>query len=140
LPAGANSEELIKRPVLYQIEYRDGLKASIFMASGPVREFCVAWKYAGGETQSTCFWLQDGRPFMHFTYLLKGVEQMLNSGRPTWPAERTLMTSGQLDAALQSKQRGGVVVETPYLNITYQSDWNWQMPPAPPTTRPTAGP
>jgi hypothetical protein len=140
LPAGANIEELIKRPVLYQIEYRDGLKASVFMAGGPVREFCAAWKYADQSTQSTCFWLQDGRPFMHFTYLLKGVEQMIHSGRPSWPAERTLLTSGLLDAALQSKQRGGQVIDTPHLSAAYQSNWNWQMPPPPPTTRPTAGP
>jgi hypothetical protein len=140
LPAGANVEELIKKPVLFMIDYRDGLKASIFMASGPVHEFCVAWKYADGQSQSTCFWLQDGRPFMHFTYLVKGIEQMMQTGKPAWPAERTLLTSGLLDATLQSKQRGGQVVETPYLTITYQSDWNWQMPPAPPPTRPTAGP
>jgi hypothetical protein len=140
LPAGANIEELIKKPVLYVIDYRDGLKASIFMCSGPVHEFCVAWKYSDGRSQSTCFWLQDGRPFMHFSYLLKGIEQMVQTGKPAWPAERTLLTSGLLDAALQSKQRGGEVVETSYLNIAYQSNWNWQMPPAPPPTRPTAGP
>jgi hypothetical protein len=140
LPAGASIEELIKRPVLYVIDYRDGLKASVFMAGGPVREFCVAWKYADERIQSTCFWLQDGRPFMHFTYLLKGIENMMQTGKAAWPVERTLLTSGLLDAALQSKQRSGQVIATPYLKIAYQSPWAWQMPPAPPPTRPTAGP
>jgi hypothetical protein len=131
LPAGKPIEELSKTPVLYLIDYRDGLKASVITPGSPVGEFTVAWRYADGRTQSTCFHTQEGRPFMHFTYLLKGAEQMIHTGKPTWPAERTLLTSGVLDAVLLSKHRGGEVVPTPYLNIAYRSDWNWQMPPAP---------
>jgi hypothetical protein len=98
----------------------------------------VAWRYADGATQSTCFATQEGRPFMHFTYLLKGVEQLVHTGQPPWPAERTLLTSGLLDALLQSRRRGQPV-ETPHLQIAYQSHWTWQMPPPAPPTRPTAG-
>ena len=97
---------------LYVVDYRDGLRASILWAS-PINEWTVAWRYADGSTQSTCFWTQEGRPYMHFTYLLKGVEQMMHTGQPTWPVERTLLTSGTLDAALQSHSRGGQIVETP---------------------------
>lgn len=140
LPAGTKLEEAIKRPVLYLIEYRDGLRASVLMASGPVQEFCAAWRYQDGSAESTCFWLQDGRPFMHFTYLLKGVEHMLQTGQPAWPVERTLLTSGVLDAVLNSQHQKGALLETPQLKIAYASNWNWQMPPAPPPTRPTAGP
>ena len=75
---------------------------------------------------------------MHFTYLLKGAEQMIHTGKPTWPVERTLLTSGLLDGVLISKKRGGEAVETRYLNVAYQSDWNWQMPPPPPPGRPSA--
>jgi hypothetical protein len=139
LPAGSSIEEHSRRPVQYQIEYNDGFKASIITPGSPVGEFTVAWRYADGRSQSTCFHTQEGRPFMHFTYLLKGAEQMFHTGKPTWPAERTLLTSGMLDAALLSKHRGGEVVPTPYLNIAYQSNWNWQMPPPPPPTRPTQG-
>jgi hypothetical protein len=139
LPDGSLIEEFSKRPVLYQIEYSDGLKASIITPGGPVGEFTVAWRYSNGRTQSTCFFTQEGRPFMHFTYLLKGAEQMIHTGKPTWPVERTLLTSGLLDAALLSRKQGGDVVPTPYLNIAYKSDWNWQMPPPPPPTRPTQG-
>jgi hypothetical protein len=138
LPAGKSIEEIGRNPVLYVIDYRDGLRASILWA-GPIGEWTVAWRYADGSTQSTCFYTQEGRPFMHFTYLLKGAEQMFHTGRPTWPVERTLLTSGMLDAVLQSRKRGGEVIETPYLNVAYKSDWNWQMPPPPPPTRPTAG-
>jgi hypothetical protein len=139
LPPGKSIEELAKKPVLYLIEYRDGLRANVLMANNALQEFSAAWRYADGSTQSTLFWLQDGRPYMHFAYLLKGVEQMIHTSKPTWPVERTLLTSGILDGVLQSRSRGGAEVETPYLNFAYQSDWNWQMPPAPPPTRPAAG-
>ena len=138
LPAGKTIEELAKKPVLYVIDYRDGLRASILTPGGPVAEWTAAWKYADGRTQSTCFSTQEARPYMHFTYLLKGAEQMIHTGKPTWPVERTLLTSGMLDGVLISRKRGGEALEAPYLNIAYQSDWNWQMPPSPPPGRPSA--
>ena len=73
---------------------------------------------------------------MHFTYPVKGIEQMFHTGKPSWPAERTLYTSAILDATLISLKRGSTAVPTPYLNIPYQSDWNWEQPPPPPLGRP----
>ncbi len=139
LPAERSIEDSGRNPVLYVIDYRDGLRASILWAS-PINEWTVAWRYGDGSTASTCFSTQEGRPFMHFTYLLKGVEKMMVSGQPTWPVERTLLTSGVLDAVLQSRRRDGEIVETPQLGIAYQSNWSWEMPPAPPPTRPSGGP
>jgi hypothetical protein len=138
LPAGKSIEEIGKNPVLYVIDYRDGLRASILWAS-PINEWTVAWRYGDGSTQSTCFWTQEGRPYMHFTYLLKGVEQMMLTGKPSWPVERTLLTSGMLDALLTSRHRDHQPIETTYLNIAYKSDWTWQMPPPPPPARPSQG-
>src|SRR5262249_24510568 len=60
-------------------------------------------------------------------------------GRPTWPAERTVLTSGALDFLLQSKLRGGETIATPQLKLEYRSDWNWREPPAPPPNRPLDG-
>jgi hypothetical protein len=62
---------------------------------------------------------------------------MFHTGQPTWPAERTLMTSALLDALLISKNKNGMTVPTDYLNFKYISNWNWKQPPPPPPGRPS---
>jgi hypothetical protein len=61
---------------------------------------------------------------------------MMLSGKPSWPVERTLMTSGALDALLISRMKGGERIRTPYLEFSYTPDWRWQEPPPPPPGRP----
>jgi hypothetical protein len=130
-------KQLVKDPVLFVVEYLDGLRAYILTLNGAVNEWGVAWKTVNGQKKSTTFWTQEARPYMHFTYLVKGTEKMFHSGQPTWPAERTLMTSALLDALLISKSKNGAIIPTPYLNFKYTTDWNWKQPPPPPTARPS---
>ena len=128
--------ELAKAPDMFVIEYRDGLKAFVLTLNGAVNEWGVAWKTAAGAQKSTTFWTQEARPYMHFTYLVKGTEKMFHTGQPTWPAERTLITSALLDALLISKSKNGAAVPTDYLDFKYTSKWNWKQPPPPPPGRP----
>ncbi len=128
--------EVVPEPVLFHIEYTDGLKANLLTLNGAVAEWAVAWRDANERVDATLFWTQEARPLMHFTYLVQGIEHMFQTGKPTWPAKRTLLTSGLLDALLISKQRGGAPLETPYLDLRYQTDWNWRQPPPPPPGRP----
>ncbi len=129
--------ELVKTPDMFVIEYRDGLKAFVLTLNGAVNEWGVAWKTTAGAQKSTTFWTQEARPYMHFTYLVKGTEKMFFTGQPTWPAERTLMTSALLDALLISKNKNGMTVPTDYLDFKYTSNWNWKQPPPPPPGRPS---
>ncbi len=133
IPAGKQVEDLAKEPVLFVVEYRDGLKASVLMLNGAVQEFAAGWKYKDrSEPQATLFWLQPVRPYHHFAHLLKGIEKFMQTKQAPWPVERTLLTTGLLDAALISKTKNGDWLETPYLNIHYKSNWNWSQPPPPP--------
>ena len=57
----------------------------------------------------------------HFSYLGLNIEEMFVSGRPTWPVERTLLTSGVLEAALTSRYEGYRRLETDWLDVAYES-------------------
>jgi hypothetical protein len=139
LPAAIKEKKLadfVPNPVLFIIDYADGLRANILTLNGAVGEWSAAWRYDDDSVESTLFFTQEARPFMHFTNLVQGVDEMMQTGKPAWPVERTLLTSGTLDALLVSKKDKGRRLETPYLTFSYQSPWNWKQPPAPPPDRP----
>lgn len=142
LKPGQSVEQLAVQPALLVIDYRDGLRVCVLNLDKVVIEWAVAWRYADddpqmpGQVRSTLFWTQPQRPFSHFMHLLRGVERMMHTGEPSWPAERTLLTSGTLDALHISKLRGRRV-DTPYLDIRYRTDWDWQQPPPPPGRQPS---
>ncbi len=136
LRSGKTLQELAKEPALFVLDYEDGLRASILTANGAAGEWTVGWRYEGGQTASTCFWTQEARPFMHFTFLVQGIEKMIHTSQPTWPPERTLLTSGALDALLVSRKADGKPIDTPQLKIAYQPTYAWRQPPPPPANRP----
>lgn len=139
LAKDAKLRDISKNAVLFVIEYNDGLRAGV-LTHEAFAEWSAAWRYTDGGTESTLFRVQDTRPFMHFGVLLRNLESFFKTGQPNWPVERTLLTTGLLDALLISHRDDGRVVETPYLDITYRSEWNWRQPPPPPANRPLDSP
>ena len=93
--------------MLFVLDYEDGLRACILTLNNAVAEWAVAWEYEDRTIESTLFCTEETRPFRHFTFQVMGIEKMMHTGRPTWPVERTLLTSGALDALLLSKKEGG---------------------------------
>ncbi len=129
--------ELVPAPRLFRIEYADGLRSHFLELNGAAGEWSAAWRSAeDNRIESSLFWTQEGRPAAHFTLLLHAIEQMVFTGKPSWNVERTLMTSGTLDALLLSLKENQRRVETPYLMFNYQPIWRWTEPPSPPPMRP----
>lgn len=139
LAEGTNLEERIKDPVLITIRYLDGLKTQALLLDYPVVEWAVAWRLADGREQSTVYWTQEERPLTQFGIQLDGIAALMNTGKPPWPAERTLLTTGVLAAMFESL-KSGQKVETPHLDVKYESKWNFQQPLDPPPGRPLTGP
>lgn len=125
------------KPAAFFIEYRDGLRAVLLHDLGAANsEWVVAWSETGrDEPHATSFWTQEERPLGHFSFLVQGIEKMVHTGLPTWPPERTLLTTGILAAIFESRKQGRRM-ETPQLAIGYQPTFQWTDPPAPPPGRP----
>lgn len=121
------------------IEYRDGLKAAALMANGLAHEgrsgaFTFAAQLRGEAQPRAChFYLQVEGPFGHFSYLLQAIDKMIQTGHASYPVERTLLTTGILDAAMTSLHEKGKRLETKHLKIEYQPvDWPFAPGPVPP--------
>lgn len=105
-------------PAAFLLEYRDGLRATVLMLEGYVRGFAFAARLADQpEPVSTHFYLESQEPFGHFARLLRRFEDMVLSGQPPYPIERTVLTTGALDFLMRSR---GQRLETPELAIAYE--------------------
>ncbi|MFC1693603.1 hypothetical protein ACFL1R_08880 [Candidatus Latescibacterota bacterium] len=118
----------VRHPVLFLIEYRDGLKAAVYRLSGHLSWRGFAASISGKkEPVSTLFWLQNGRPYGYFGGFVHYIEELIINGKPSYPVERTLLTTGTLAALMNSsyyngrKLDEGRRIETPLLDITYRA-------------------
>jgi hypothetical protein len=117
---------------IFLIDYRDGLKAAAVLLNGFVLDgngggFGFAARAKDDpKPLTTHFYLENEAPFGHFGYLLKAIERMIHTNHPAYPVERTLLTTGILDAVMTSRHEAGKRQETPYLNIKYEAtDWGF---------------
>ncbi|MYE89957.1 hypothetical protein F4X33_13280, partial [Candidatus Poribacteria bacterium] len=117
-PSGA-MEDHCENPALFLLEYQDGFRGAALMLNGYVTDLAYAGR-VGGEIYGSEFYLH-GDPHPHFSYLSLNIEEMFVTGVPTYPVERTLLTSGVLEAALDSRHQGYIRLETPHLDIGYRS-------------------
>jgi hypothetical protein len=116
---------LVKDPVAYRYQHTDGLQSTVLLMNGLVKDFNFA-AYVGSsrEPWSTQMYLPmpDGRTTLanFFSPQVNNVEKMYLTGKPTYPVERTLLTTGLTAAGVDSLFRGQTRVETPHLAIRYQ--------------------
>lgn len=109
-----------KRASLFLFEYLDGFMGAQFMLP-TVTKTAVALKIKGHKRPFATHFEERAHPrYPHFAYLLKAIECMMHTGSPSYPVERTLLTSGILDRAITSRSQKGKKLMTPELTIAYQ--------------------
>jgi len=112
-------QELVKKPVAYVIEYRDGLRATMLNLRGALKDFNFAARVTGIGVVSTQFLLTPEPNVTYSACLMNKAEEMFVSGRAPYPVERTLLTSGMTEAFHKSYGGGGKRLETPELSVKY---------------------
>ena len=113
---------LVKNPAAYFIEHSDGLRTTLLMLNGAVRDFNFAARVRGAGVQSCQFLLTPTPNVTYSACLVDKIEEMFATGRAPYPVERTLLVSGVLESCLESsKVLGGKRLETPHLSVKYRA-------------------
>ena len=113
--------QLVKDPAAYCIEYNDGTRATLLMLVGADQDFTFSARVEGHGLIATQFFRSPTPNVTYSAGLAAKIEQMLITKSAPYPARRTVLTSGILEAALTSRMRENRRLETPHLAaVSYQ--------------------
>lgn len=121
-PTDEQIRECVKDPIAYRIEYTDGTKATMLLMNGLVNDFTFAARMKNpAEIISTLFYLPPNPNVTYSAELMSKAEETFLTGKSPCPLERTLLTSGLVEAGVRSVGTEQKRIETPYLNIRYRA-------------------
>ena len=119
-PTPDQMREWVKEPLAYRIEYVDGTRATMLLMNGLVGDFTFAARIEGEpEPLSTLFYLPPVPNVAYSAELMAKAEATFMTGASPCPIERTLLTTGLVEACVQSVGKGQERLETPHLAVTY---------------------
>jgi hypothetical protein len=104
-------------------QYRDGLRSIVLGVSGGGG---IKWHFAcriAGEPKplATSFYVGPWQNRNLFKALAHAIQIHFREPRAPYPVERTLLTTGALAAAMDSRFEGGRALDTPHLNVDYKA-------------------
>jgi hypothetical protein len=128
-PPAAPGRDILTRlalPVAYVVEYVDGLRATVLILNGHVDDTTIGARIKGSDGTetfvSTLMYLPAPPGASFFNPLVLRVEDFFRTGHPPYPVERTLLTGGILDVALESRIHQHRPIAAPELAaIDYQA-------------------
>jgi hypothetical protein len=119
-PTVEQMKQWVKNPVAYRYEYADGLKATMLLLNGLVGDFTAAVRIKGQtEPLSTLFYLPPNPNVTYSAGLMARAEELFTTGTAPYPLERTLLTTGLVEAGMGSLADGQKRLDTPHLSIPY---------------------
>lgn len=103
------------------IEYKDGFRATMLKAGDDSIRWNLACRLAGeSKPRATRYYVGPWRNRYLFKAFSRAIQHHLSHGKAPWPVERTLLTTGILDAAMHSRFQGGKILSTPQLEFSYR--------------------
>ncbi|CAG7652738.1 hypothetical protein ACFQI7_13385 [Paenibacillus allorhizosphaerae] len=93
-------------PVLFIVEYGDGVKGYVLQLQRFVREWAYAFRGEDGEITAARCDSGLGRPYSHFEKLTRQIEHMVITGQSTVCKERTYLTTGMINTGMESLHLG----------------------------------
>ncbi len=123
-PTTDDLKKRVEDPIAYHYEHTDGLKSTMILFNGLVRDFNFAARLEGRDDPlSTQMYLPMPPAYTtlanFFSPQVNNIEKMFLTGKPAYPVERTLLTNGLVVAGVDSLHEGHKRIETPHLNIAY---------------------
>lgn len=105
------------------LTYNDGLKASVLaIGGGGADRWNFACRLRGrDEPLATAIFNSPWGNRGLFKALSHAIQHTFTTGRAPYPAERTLLTTGAVEAVMRSFEREGDVIQTPELAIAYET-------------------
>lgn len=109
-------------PHAIAIEYNDGLRATVLTTGGSSDRWNFACRLGGEKKpRATAYFNGPWGNRCLFQALSHAIQQHFIHGVEPYPAERTLLTTGMVEAVIRSFEQQGLVIETPHLEISYRS-------------------
>lgn len=119
-PTPEQIRQWVNDPVAYRFEYVDGVRATMLLMNGLVNDFTFAARLKGqADPLSTLFYLPPNPNVVYSAALMEMAEQTFLTGKSPYPVERTLLTTGLVEAGVRSLGTGQARIETPHLAIRY---------------------
>lgn len=116
----------VTNPLAIFVEYNDGTRGAVLNLIEQSSDLAFAGDIAGQTRPAACCMLLPGPPRARFfDPLSHHIAELLMTGLPNYPAERTLLTTCICDFAHRSLEQGGAPLSSPLLDVRY---------PAPPSS------
>jgi hypothetical protein len=114
--------KLVAEPVLFLINYRDGLKGRILICNGLLRSWVFAAFPSSGRPMLSTDCRISFSLHTHWGYMVRNFENLVLEHKQPNPIERTLLTTGILANLFKSLAEGGAEIRTPALEeIRYRA-------------------
>lgn len=105
------------------VRYKDGTRGTVLKVGNDGIRWNFSCQLSGEKNPLvTRFHVGPWNNRNLFRALSHSIQSLFRMGKPPYPVERTLMTTGLLEVAMESRDQGGVSLKTPQLEFAYKSE------------------